>query len=145
MSCVFGGLLHLRFDDSSLFRFRTEAPLLVIVIGRKNHYGSRSKRGTEVAALYYSLVETAKLNNVDPADYLYSQRTLQPTEKEVKFIAFTTNTCRIILGLCEFLAGPTRTIEFDIERMRASGSGFGDVPFELREGEYPKEGEECEY
>lgn len=40
------------------------------VVGRKNHYGSRSKRGTEVAALFYSLLETAKLVGVDPRDYL---------------------------------------------------------------------------
>ena len=36
------------------------------VVGRKNHYGSRSKRGTEVAALFYTLCETAKLRNVEP-------------------------------------------------------------------------------
>jgi transposase len=30
------------------------------VLGRKNHYGSRSQRGTEVAALFYSLIESAK-------------------------------------------------------------------------------------
>jgi len=40
------------------------------VVGRKNHYGSRSKRGTEVAALFYSLLETAKLCGVDPKKYL---------------------------------------------------------------------------
>ena len=40
------------------------------VVGRKNHYGSKSRRGTEVAALLYSLVETAKLCNVDARDYL---------------------------------------------------------------------------
>ncbi|MGI5865159.1 MAG: hypothetical protein ACOX6T_24325, partial [Myxococcales bacterium] len=28
------------------------------------------KRGTEVAALFYSLVETAKLSGVNPRDYL---------------------------------------------------------------------------
>ncbi len=33
----------------------TERALRGMVIGRKNHYGSRSKRGTEVAALFYSL------------------------------------------------------------------------------------------
>ena len=37
---------------------------------RKNHYGSRSKRGTEVAALFYTLCETAKLRNVEPRAYL---------------------------------------------------------------------------
>ena len=50
----------------------TERALRGMVIGRKNHYGSRSKRGTEVAALFYSLVETALLNDVDVADYLYT-------------------------------------------------------------------------
>ena len=40
------------------------------VVGRKNHYGSRSKRGTEVAALFYTLCETVKLRNVEPRAYL---------------------------------------------------------------------------
>ena len=41
-----------------------------MVLGRKNHYGSRSRRGTEVAALFYSLIESAKLCGVDPKHYL---------------------------------------------------------------------------
>lgn len=40
------------------------------VVGRRNHYGSKSRRGTEVAAIFYSLIETAKLHDVDPAAYL---------------------------------------------------------------------------
>ena len=40
------------------------------VVGRKNHYGSRSQRGTEVAALMYSLIESAKLAGVEPQQYL---------------------------------------------------------------------------
>ena len=40
------------------------------VLGRKNHYGSRSQRGTEVAALFYTLIETARLCDVDPGEYL---------------------------------------------------------------------------
>lgn len=40
------------------------------VVGRKNHYGSKSKRGTEVAAIFYSLVESAKLAGKEPAAYL---------------------------------------------------------------------------
>lgn len=47
-----------------------ERALRGIVLGRKNHYGSRSKRGTEVAALFYSLCETAKLAAVEPRAYL---------------------------------------------------------------------------
>ena len=44
----------------------TERGLRGMVIGRKNHYGSRSQRGTEVAALFYSLIESAKLCGVEP-------------------------------------------------------------------------------
>ena len=40
------------------------------VVGRKNHYGSRSERGTKVAALFYTLCETAKLQGVEPRTYL---------------------------------------------------------------------------
>jgi transposase len=40
------------------------------VVGRKNHYGSRSLRGTEVAAAFYTLCETARLVGVDPRAYL---------------------------------------------------------------------------
>ncbi len=39
-------------------------------VGRKNHYGSRSLRGTQVAAVFYTLCETAKLAGVDPHAYL---------------------------------------------------------------------------
>jgi transposase len=48
----------------------TERALRGMVIGRKNHYGSRSRRGTEVAALFYSLIESAKLCGVEPKTYL---------------------------------------------------------------------------
>jgi hypothetical protein len=40
------------------------------VIGRVNHFGSRSKRGTEAAAILYSFVESAKLAGVEPGAYL---------------------------------------------------------------------------
>jgi len=40
------------------------------VLGRKNHYGSRSLRGTQVAAIFYTLCETARLVGVDPHTYL---------------------------------------------------------------------------
>jgi transposase len=48
----------------------TERGIRGPVVGRKNHYGSRSRRGTEVASVFYSLLETAKLRSVDPARYL---------------------------------------------------------------------------
>ncbi len=48
----------------------TERALRGVVLGRKNHLGSRSERGTRVAALFYSLLETAKLCDLEPRDYL---------------------------------------------------------------------------
>ncbi|MCI0656918.1 MAG: IS66 family transposase [Acidobacteria bacterium] len=49
---------------------QTERGLRGLVVGRKNHYGSRSRRGTQVAALFYSLLESAKLCGVEPKAYL---------------------------------------------------------------------------
>lgn len=40
------------------------------VVGRRNHFGSKSRRGTQVAATFYSLMETAKLHDLDPVEYL---------------------------------------------------------------------------
>jgi transposase len=56
--------------DVPLDNNRTERAMRAVVLGRKNHFGSRSERGTKVAAMMYSLVETAKINSVDPELYL---------------------------------------------------------------------------
>jgi transposase len=48
----------------------TERAIRGPVVGRRNHFGSKSRRGTEVAAVFYTLLETAKLGGVDPAKYL---------------------------------------------------------------------------
>jgi transposase len=56
--------------DVPLDNNRTERAMRGVVVGRKNHFGSRSERGTQVAAMMYSLVETAKINGVDPELYL---------------------------------------------------------------------------
>lgn len=56
---------HIPLDNNG-----AERALRGVVLGRKNHYGSKSKRGTEVAALFYSLLETAKLAGLEPASYL---------------------------------------------------------------------------
>ena len=47
-----------------------ERALRGVAVGRKNHYGSRSERGTRTAALFYSLIESAKLCGVEPRAYL---------------------------------------------------------------------------
>ena len=41
-----------------------------VVLGRKTHAGSRSLDGTRVAALFYSLVETCRVEGVDARAYL---------------------------------------------------------------------------
>ena len=50
----------------------TERSIRGPVVGRKNHYGSRSRSGTEVASRLYSILETCKLHDVDPAAYLHA-------------------------------------------------------------------------
>ena len=40
-----------------------------LLVGRTIN-GSRSERGTRVAALFYTLIESAKLAGVEPAGYL---------------------------------------------------------------------------
>jgi hypothetical protein len=39
------------------------------VVGRKTWYGTHSKRGAETAAILFSLVESCKLNQVNPREY----------------------------------------------------------------------------
>ncbi len=48
----------------------TERVIRGVVLGRKNHHGSRSERGTQVAALLYSLLDSAQLAGVNPHDYI---------------------------------------------------------------------------
>ena len=48
----------------------TERGIRGPVVGRRNHFGSKSRRGTQVAAVFYTLIETAKLHDIDPAEYL---------------------------------------------------------------------------
>jgi len=47
-----------------------ERALRGVAVGRKNHYGSRSERGTHVAALFYSLIESATFCRLEPRAYL---------------------------------------------------------------------------
>lgn len=41
------------------------------VLARASHQGSRSKRGVEVAAMFYSQIESCKLLDLDPRRYLH--------------------------------------------------------------------------
>jgi hypothetical protein len=46
------------------------------VLGRKNHYGSKSRRGTEVAALFYSLIGSCRMLEINPTEYLHAPATV---------------------------------------------------------------------
>jgi transposase len=62
-----------RFLDDARLPLSTnevERALRTPVLGRKNHYGSKSERGTEVSAAMYTLIETAKHLGLNPAAYL---------------------------------------------------------------------------
>ena len=54
---------------------QAERSIRPAVIGRKNHYGSKSRRGTEVAALFYSLIGTCRMLKIDPSAYLLAAAT----------------------------------------------------------------------
>lgn len=63
----------IRFVDDAripLDNNATERAIRGPVVGRKNHYGSKSRSGTEVAAILYSVLESAKLHPIDPSAYL---------------------------------------------------------------------------
>ena len=47
-----------------------ERAMRPIALGRKNYLFAGSDRGGEIAATFYSLLETCKLNNINPQEYL---------------------------------------------------------------------------
>ena len=47
-----------------------ERAMRPVALGRKNYLFAGSDRGAEAAATFYSLIETAKLNTLNPQDYL---------------------------------------------------------------------------
>lgn len=67
------------YDGLTLFLDQADVPidnnsqerlLRSHVVGRKTWYGTHSERGAETAAILFSIVETCKLNDVNPRDYL---------------------------------------------------------------------------
>jgi hypothetical protein len=60
------------FDDGriALDNNPAERALRSVAIGRKNYLFAGSERGAERAAAFYTLIETAKLNGLDPEAYL---------------------------------------------------------------------------
>ena len=60
------------FDDGriALDNNPAERALRSVAVGRKNYLFAGSDRGADRAAAFYTLIETAKLNNLDPEAYL---------------------------------------------------------------------------
>ncbi len=56
---------HLPIDNNAQERLMRNP-----VIGRKTWYGTHSKRGAKTAAILFSIVESCKLNQVNPREYL---------------------------------------------------------------------------
>jgi transposase len=48
---------------------QSERGYVWVAVGRRSFFGSRSERGTEVAAILYSFAESARRNGVDPMAY----------------------------------------------------------------------------
>ena len=61
--------IFLKFDDVPIDNNSQERLMRSPVVGRKTWYGTHSKRGAETNAVLFSLVESCKLNKVNPRDY----------------------------------------------------------------------------
>ena len=64
-----GLTLFLKQADVSIDNNAQERLLRSHVVGRKTWYGTHSEQGAETAAILFSLVETCKLNGVNPREY----------------------------------------------------------------------------
>ncbi len=88
----------LKNKDLPIDNNHQEALLRNPVIGRKTWYGTHSKRGAKTAAILFSLVESCKLNKVNPREYfkklikeLHSKK-LPFTPKDFKELTNPTNS-----------------------------------------------------
>jgi hypothetical protein len=91
----------------------TERGLRGPVIGRRNHFGSKSVRGTEVAATMYTLVESAKVSGVDPIAYLIAVATRTRRDGSVLLPAEFKSTLEV-----EVMMGSARNRRRREERRR---------------------------
>jgi transposase len=61
--------LFLKFENIPIDNNSQERLMRSPVVGRKTWYGTHSKRGSETNAVLFSLVESCKINKVNPRDY----------------------------------------------------------------------------
>lgn len=60
---------YLKSNDLPIDNNSQERLMRNPVIGRKTWYGTHSKQGAETNAILFSLVESCKLNKINPRDY----------------------------------------------------------------------------
>jgi transposase len=70
--------VFLRDGRACMTNNAAERALRPVALGRKAWLFAGSVAGGERAALIYTLIQTAKLNNIDPQAYLASLLTLMP-------------------------------------------------------------------
>ena len=61
--------LFLKYKDVPIDNNSQERLMRSPVIGRKTWYGTHSKRGAMTNAILFSLVESCKLNQINPREY----------------------------------------------------------------------------
>jgi len=87
-----GLTLFLNEHDVPIDNNSQERLLRSHVVGRKTWYGTHSEQGAETAAILFSIVETCKLNDVNPREYfpalvemiLTRQKPLTPDQWKIK-------------------------------------------------------------
>jgi transposase len=65
-----GLTLFLNHAEVPLDNNFAERSLRGAVLGRKNFYGNHSERGAETSMIFYTVIETCKINHVPPGEYL---------------------------------------------------------------------------
>jgi transposase len=61
---------YLTLDILSIDNNATERSLRAPAVGRKTWYGTHSRKASETAAIMFSIVESCKVNNVNPRQYI---------------------------------------------------------------------------
>ncbi len=117
MGSLWKGLLRFLDDPRvPLDNNGTERALRGPVQGRKNHYGSRSRRGSEVAALFYSLVESAMLNGPDPREPMKSGRDARPWSVSAMRCSQRSRSCERARRNLAWLSDARSTVNLTIDR-----------------------------
>ncbi|MHB2029829.1 MAG: IS66 family transposase [Acidimicrobiales bacterium] len=78
-----GLMVFLEYPEVPIHTNAIEGAIRHPVVGRNNHHGSNNLKTAQMAAVFYSIVETCKINGVDPRRYLMMAMTAILTKKPV--------------------------------------------------------------